>query len=203
MTKTTDILKKVGRKLAWQLAFAVVVMVILIWGILQALQLYTGHGTYIVVPNLNNKTLTEAQIILEQNDLHYEVIDSTEYDPKYPPLSVLGQSPEANERVKKNRKIYLTLNPRGYHKVTVPKVIQVTRRNAEATLQSVGLSIGTITYVDNIGKDMVLEMSHNGKPVQPGDKLIKTSRIDLVCGNGLETRDSIPSEIPIEELIGD
>ena len=82
-------------------------------------------------------------------------------------------------------------------------MIQVTRRNAVATLQSVGLAVGRVTYVNNIGKDMVLEMQHDGKPVQPGDKLIKTSRIDLVCGNGLEARDTIPTEIPIEELMGD
>ena len=77
--------------------------------------------------------------------------------------------------------------------------------NAEATLQSVGLTIGNITYVDDIGKDMVLELQHNGKPVLPGEKLVKTSRIDLICGNGLENKenDSIPSEIPIEELIGE
>ena len=115
---------------------------------------------------------------------------------------MISQSPEPNERVKKNRKIYLTLNPSGYHKVTVPKVIQVTRRSAEATLQSVGLAIGTVTYVDDIGKDMVLEMQYQGKPVLPGDKLVKTSRIDLICGNGMEARDSIPEEIPIEELMG-
>ena len=115
---------------------------------------------------------------------------------------MISQSPEPNERVKKNRKIYLTLNPSGYHKVTVPKVIQVTRRSAEATLQSVGLAIGTVTYVDDIGKDMVLEMQYQGKPVLPGDKLVKTSRIDLICGNGMEVRDSIPEEIPIEELMG-
>ena len=50
---------------------------------------------------------------------------------------------------------------------------------------------------------MVLEMQYNGKPVQPGDKLVKTSRIDLICGNGLEMRDTIPNEIPIEELMGE
>ena len=134
--------------------------------------------------------------------MRYEVLDSTEYDPKYPPLAVISQSPEPNERVKSNRKIYLTLNPKGYHKVTVPKVIQVTRRNAEATLQSVGLSIGTVTYVDDIGKDMVLEMQYDGKPILPGEKLIKTSRIDLICGNGLEAKDTLaPTEIPIDELM--
>ena len=198
-----EFIKKSGRVLLWQLVLAVVALVILVWGSLQLLNFYTDHGKFIVVPNLTQKSLTEAQMLLEEQDLRWEVLDSTEYNPKYPPLAVISQSPEPYDRVKKDRKIYLNINPKGYHKVTVPKVIQVTRRNAEATLQSVGLTIGTITYVDDIGKDMVLELQYDGKPIQPGDKLIKTSRIDLICGNGFETRDTIPTEIPIEELMGE
>ena len=195
-------MKLLLKTLTFQGILAVGVIALMVWGTLELLNLYTDHGKFVVVPNLNKKTLTEVQILLEEQQLRYEVLDSTEYDPKYPPLAVISQSPEPNERVKSNRKIYLTLNPKGYHKVTVPKVIQVTRRNAEATLQSVGLSIGTVTYVDDIGKDMVLEMQYDGKPILPGEKLIKTSRIDLICGNGLEAKDTLaPTEIPIEELM--
>lgn len=197
-------MKLLLKTLIFQGILAVGVIALMVWGTLELLNLYTDHGKFVVVPNLNKKTLTEVQILLEEQQLRYEVLDSTEYDPKYPPLAVISQSPEPNERVKSNRKIYLTLNPKGYHKVTVPKVIQVTRRNAEATLQSVGLSIGTVTYVDDIGKDMVLEMQYDGKPILPGEKLIKTSRIDLICGNGLEAKDTLaPTEIPIDELIMD
>ena len=195
-------MKLLLKTLIFQGILAVGVIALMVWGTLELLNLYTDHGKFVVVPNLNKKTLTEVQILLEEQQLRYEVLDSTEYDPTYAPFAVISQSPEPNERVKKNRKIYLTLNPSGYHKVTVPKVIQVTRRSAEATLQSVGLAIGTVTYVDDIGKDMVLEMQYQGKPVLPGDKLVKTSRIDLICGNGMEARDSIPEEIPIEELMG-
>ena len=195
-------MKLLLKTLIFQGILAVGVIALMVWGTLELLNLYTDHGKFVVVPNLNKKTLTEVQILLEEQQLRYEVLDSTEYDPKYPPLAVISQSPEPNERVKSNRKIYLTLNPKGYHKVTVPKVIQVTRRNAEATLQSVGLSIGTVTYVDDIGKDMVLEMQYDGKPILPGEKLIKTSRIDLICGNGLEAKDTLaPTAIPIDELM--
>ena len=195
-------MKLLLKTLIFQGILAVGVIALMVWGTLELLNLYTDHGKFVVVPNLNKKTLTEVQILLEEQQLRYEVLDSTEYDPKYPPLAVISQSPEPNERVKYTRKIYLTLNPKGYHKVTVPKVIQVTRRNAEATLQSVGLSIGTVTYVDDIGKDMVLEMQYDGKPILPGEKLIKTSRIDLICGNGLEAKDTLaPTEIPIDELM--
>jgi hypothetical protein len=46
-----------------------------------------------------------------------------------------------------------------------------------------GLEEGTITYV-NLGKDMVLEMRYKGRNIKPGDKVLKSSKIDLVLGDG-------------------
>lgn len=186
---------------------ALLVLVVLGFLILKFLEIWTNHGKYVVVPDLSKKTLTEVEFILKENNLRYEVLDSTDYDPKFPAFSVISQSPEATQHVKENRKIYLTINPSGYRKVTIPKIIQITRRSAEATLKAVGLSVGKVTYVDDIGKDMVLELSFEGKKVQPGEQLTKTSKVDLVCGNGLDgtqSLDTISAQenivIPLEEL---
>lgn len=194
------------KPLLTHLGLAILVLVVLGFLMLKFLKVWTNHGEHVVVPDLTKKTLTEVEFILEENNLRYEVLDSTDYDPKFPAFSVISQSPEAAEHVKENRKIYLTINPSGYRKVTVPKVIQTTRRSAEAILKSVGLVVGKITYVDDIGKDMVLELSHEGKKVEPGAQLIKMSKVDLVCGNGLDPSQAseISAEnevvIPVEEL---
>ena len=92
--------------------------------------------------------------------------------------------PYAGREVKKNRKIYLTVNPSGYRKITLPNIIQITKRNAVSLLKSVGFEVGEYTYRDNIGKDMVLEVLHDGKIIEPGVLLPKTTIIDLVLGNG-------------------
>ena len=55
--------------------------------------------------------------------------------------------------VKKNRKIYLTLNPSGYRKVLVPDLKERTFRQAKPTLEALGFKIGKLTYIDNIAKD--------------------------------------------------
>tara|TARA_B110000014_G_C19978701_1_gene506733 strand:- start:19 stop:324 length:306 start_codon:yes stop_codon:yes gene_type:complete len=99
-------------------------------------------------------------------------------------LTVIRHIPSKGDEVKKNRKIYLTLNPSGYRKITIPNLIQITKRNAETIISSVGFNLGEITYKDNIGKDMVLEIYHEGEKVAPGTLLPKTSIIDLVLGNG-------------------
>ena len=86
MEKIKEFLKNSGKKLAWQFAFGIVACIILVWCVLQLLRIYTAHGEYITVPNLSKKTLTEVGVILDKQQLRYEVLDSTEYDPKYPPL---------------------------------------------------------------------------------------------------------------------
>ena len=127
------------------------------------------------------------------------VIDSAAYDPNLPKYAVVSQTPEPNEKVKKDRKIYLTLNPANYRKITVPNVIQMPLSTAEDNLKSAKFQVGKITYVNNIGKDMVLQMFYRGKEVKPrtldkdgkkvlyeGDKLLENSKIDIVCGNGFD-----------------
>ena len=44
--------------------------------------------------------------------------------------------------------------------------------------------IGKINYRKYIAKDEVLELRFEGKKIEPGDKLRKTSVIDLVLGDG-------------------
>ena len=56
--------------------------------------------------------------------------------------------------------------------------------NAESIIKSSGFEIGDYTYRDNIGKDMVLEIRFEGNMIEPGILLPRTSKIDLVLGNG-------------------
>ena len=169
-----------------QVLLAILLVCTLIYIALISLDSWTRHNEFVIVPDLSSKPLSEVEKILEDNHLRFEVVDSANYNDKIPKYAVISQSPEANEKVKKNRKIYLTLNPSNYPKVTIPRVIQLTYRSADATLKSVGLSVGKVTYVNNIGKDVVLRMFYKGKEVKPGDLLIKKSIVDLECGNGFD-----------------
>ena len=148
------------------------------------LKLSTNHNRYLSVPDLEGVPVSAISSIMERENLRFEVIDSTRFVPDLPPLSVISHLPAAGSEVKENRKIYLTVNPSGYRKVTVPNLIQITKRNAESTLKAIGFQIGEYSYQDDLGKDMVLEIRYNGKKIVPGILLPKTSKIDLVLGNG-------------------
>ena len=71
--------------------------------------------------------------------------------------------------------------------VSVPDLIEKTYRQAVPTLEAIGLLEGTITYKPYLGKDMVLELRLNGKKLKAGDKVLKSSKIDLVLGDGKVT----------------
>lgn len=167
-----------------QLLLAVVAIVVLVFILLKWLNISTNHGEFETVPDLKGKSIEVAKIELDQNNLAMEILDSSNFNPDYPKFSVIEQDPIAGKKVKENRKIYLTLNPSGYRKVMVPELKERTLRQAKPTLEALGFEVGTLEYVDNIAIDVVLKMSHEGQEINAGDMLPKTSKIDLVLGNG-------------------
>ena len=167
-----------------QLALALVAVVICSFLALQWLKSSTGHGEFVVVPDLARLSVPEMREVIEEAELRYEVVDSANFDPEYPRFSIIEQNPPAGNKVKTNRKIYVTVNPSGYKKVTIPDIIQVTQRNATSMLRAVGLDVQRVTYIDELGKDMVYRIRYQGKYINPGEKLPKTSKIELICGNG-------------------
>ncbi len=167
-----------------QLGLALVVAIALVFVALSWLKSTTNHGEFVEVPDFSKMSVMDMRKAIEESDLRYEVLDSANYNPDYPRFSIIEQNPKAGSKVKENRKIYFTVNPSGYKKVTVPNVIQVTQRNASSMLRAVGLDVQRTTYIDQIGKDMVYYIKYKGKQIKPGDKLPKTSKVELVCGNG-------------------
>ncbi len=167
-----------------QLLLAIILLVVLVFLILLWLKYSTNHNQQIEVPDLAKLTLDEANKLLNEKNLRFEILDSANYNPDYPKYSVIEQIPAAGKNVKENRKIYITLNPSGYRKVEIPPLLGRTKRQVEPTLIGLGFEIGTITYKPYIAKDEVLEMRHKGKEIQPGDVLQITSKIDLILGDG-------------------
>ncbi|WP_350287797.1 PASTA domain-containing protein [uncultured Croceitalea sp.] len=176
-----------------QLGLALVLVVVICFITLQWLKSTTNHGEFVEVPDFSKMSVQEMRKTAEEAGLRYEVLDSTNFNPDFPRFSILEQNPTAGTKVKDNRKIYFTVNPSGYKKVTVPDIIQVTQRNATSMLRAVGLDVQRVTYIDELGKDMVYQMKFKGKYIKHGDKLPKTSRIELICGNG-----SIPDSARIQ-----
>lgn len=167
-----------------QILLAIIVTVILGFLTMKWLGQRTQHGTSIEVPDLSKLQLDEVDEKLAEIKLERVVLDSANYNPDYPKFSVIEQNPEPGKKVKEGRKIYLKLNPNGYPKVEIPNLIRHTKRQVIPMLNSLGFEIGDITYKPDIAKDAVLELRANGKKINPGDELMKTTKIDLILGDG-------------------
>lgn len=149
-----------------------------------SVKIYTKHNRYIEVPSLSGLNIEDANKILKKKKLKFEVLDSSKYFSETPVNFILSQIPDAGEFVKKNRKIYLNVNPSDYQKVSIPNIIQITKRNAESILNALGFEVSGFQYVDNIGKDMVLEVLYNGEKMNIGDAIARGSKLELILGNG-------------------
>ena len=173
-----------------QVGLALLALIVLIFITLQWLKSSTNHGEFVDVPDFAKMSVQDMRSAIDDSGLRYEVLDSANYNPDYPRFSIIEQNPIAGKRVKENRKIYFTVNPSGYKKVSIPNLIQNSSRNAKSMLRAVGLDVQRISYIDEIGKDMVYYVKFKGKNISAGTKLPKTSKVELVCGNGRRSQQS-------------
>lgn len=188
-----------------QAAAALLIVAVLGFLFFHWITFVTNHGEEITVPNLSKMTPEQAEEKLDELDLEYEIIDTVDYIADFPKLTIVQQEPTAGSKVKGGRTIYVKINASTYTMVAVPDLVEKTYRQAVPTLKAVGLQEGEITYKPYIGKDMVLEMWMNGKKIKAGTKVLKSSKIDLVLGDGKvvfeETEtDSIPDTEPQDSL---
>ena len=168
-----------------QVGYATIGIILFLFIVAQWLKISTNHSQKIEVPDLSKLSIEEVEQRLDNLDLRYIIIDSTNFNPEYPPLSVIEQNPEGGDYVKENRKIYLKINRPTYQDILIPDVLTRSKRNAEVVLKGVGFRIGNNhKYVPDLAKDVVRGLYHNGRVVKVGSKLPKNSVLDLKLGDG-------------------
>ncbi len=180
------------RNLTTALLVAMVVFILVfVW-----LRIYTRHGEAFSVPDLTGMTLEEVKEILPKRKLNFEIFDSI-FSDEYTRGTVVEQHPKPGFKVKKNRKIFLTMNAINREKVIVPNLVDLTIRQARSRLKSFGLRVGQVSYQPDIGVNIVLAQKYKEKTINEGDTIVKGSYIDLVLGKGLS---NVNTRVP--DLIG-
>lgn len=156
----------------------------------------THHGNAVTVPDIKGMNLEQLEDFLTKYQLRYEVNDSV-FSSKYPPLTVLSQYPKPGAVVKKNRKIYIAVNPVNPPKVKMPNLKGRSLKSAELMLKSHDLRIGKVIFVPDIAKNTVLNQQINGKDIDSGDPLPKGTKVDLLISDGYGN-----TEFDIPNLVG-
>ena len=146
-----------------------------------ALNQLTHHGMSIEVPDLTSMSVEEASREASKRHLRTEVIDSI-YVRRMEKGAVYSQNPKAGTRVKKGRRVMLTINALHAKKVSVPNLVGLSMRQAKAELNSRGLALGKLIYVNDIATNNVLRQIYRNREIRPGVQIESGSEIDLQVG---------------------
>ena len=145
-----------GNYVVRNIVLAVSLLVIVLFAANLLLNLFTRHNKHVEVPDFMNMTLDEALAASRGDKLRIEVNDSL-YVPAFDPGVILEQRPAAGTEVKPGRRIYVTVNSSQQRMIDVPYVAGYSLRQAKNILETAGLEIEKLVYVDDIATNNVLE----------------------------------------------
>ena len=185
MSKTKSIL---NNWIVRNLLIALAVVVVLIVGAMIFLNVFTKHNQELSVPDLANMTLDEAQAVAEEAGMRVDVTDSA-FIKRMKRGAVYRQNPAPGSKVKKGRRIALTINAVNPRQITMPDLIGYSTRQAKAELLSRGLVLGKLIYVQDMATNNVLRQLHQNLEIEPGSMVESEAVIDLVVG--LNSRDNV------------
>jgi len=163
------------------LGIAVLLTIALIWITLFLLSLYTNKGENFPTPSLKGLTVNQIESLAKDRKFRFMIEDSV-FRKNFIPGTVVFQNPAAGHKIKPNRLIYLTIASHTPEQVEVPKLTDVSIRQARELLESKGFELGNIVLRPSEFDDLVLEQKHEGQIIVPGSKLGNGSTIDLVVG---------------------
>ena len=166
------------------IAFAIVA--VLVVGSMIFLNLVTKHGQELMVPDFSNMTVAEAEAAAAQAGMRVEVTDSV-FAKRMRKGAVRDQNPAPGSKVKEGRRISLTINALNSKKVTMPDLVGLSMRQAIAELQSRGLVLGKLIYVEDMATNNVLRQLKGNREIVPGNTVETDTVIDLVLGLNPDT----------------
>jgi eukaryotic-like serine/threonine-protein kinase len=156
---------------------------------LQSLNGYTNHGVKIEVPNFIGVAVSDTIEAKAGKEITCIVIDSV-FSDEFKPGTIIRQDPDPHSDslesyVKPGRKIYLTIVKLGGEYRTVPTLTGDFVKPKNIAKQMLEMN-GFVPYFTTkpSKNDYVIELKYKGKIIQPGDKLLKGSEIEVVVGSG-------------------
>ena len=159
------------------------VVILLLFGVLKWLDVYTRHGEAVVVPDVKGMTVGEAEMLLRNHGLVCVVSDSN-YVKNKPAGSILELNPSAGQKVKEGRTIYLTINTLDVPLRLVPDVADNSSvRQAQAKILAAGFKLSENELISG-EKDWVYGVKYKGRQLNMGDKVPVGATLTLLVGDG-------------------
>lgn len=181
------------QRMGFHLLLALVITLAIVIICLIFLRSYTRHGREVDMPNFIGQNCNALVDTLLPSDYIIVVTDEV-YDKTMEPGTILKQNPESGEKVKKGRKVYLTVATSEPPKVIMPELRDVSLRQAEIMLNALGLELAATIYKPSPYENAVLEQLHNGRVIAAGTEIKMGDKITLVVGRDI-------SELPMGDTL--
>ena len=163
------------------LVLAAVLFTVILILTMQGLKIYTRHGDANPVPDFTGMNYEEALETSNQYHLKIEIVDSVHVDGAEKGV-VVDQVPQANFKVKKNRTVFLTVNSTIPEQVVVPRLTDISYRQALVLIENCGLLPGNIIYKPSEYNDLVLKVEVDSTEIVAGTQIAKGTSVDLTVG---------------------
>jgi eukaryotic-like serine/threonine-protein kinase len=169
--------------------------VLVVWLLLMdwiVMPLYTHRGREQELPDITEHTFEDAARVLDEKG--FKIIkDREKYDSNSPKGSVLFQNPPPYSRVKKGRRIYVTVSS-GEMPAAVPNLVGSSERDAVFLLNRAGLIPGKVEYEFNDYYPPGAVCDQN----EPAETEVRAkSMVDFTVSRG-----SIPSRFLVPGVVG-
>lgn len=160
---------------------AAAAVMVVVFALFYMLNFVTRHNQELTVPSFFGFTADQARVMADSCSFRLEITDSV-HIPRMEPGAIYKQNPAEGSKVKKNRRILLTINATAPKMVKMPSLVGHSLRQAQSEISSSQLKVGKLIYQPDLATNNVLEQLYNGKPIEVGTEIPTESVIDLKVG---------------------
>lgn len=177
---------------------ALCAVVVFLYLVSLALNIFTRHGDSYPVVDLIGKSVDEAVDLIVDADLELVVVDSL-FVAGMAPGTIIDQSPKVGSAVKSGRKVFLIINSINPPSDIIPYVTGFSLRQAKNIIESKGFQIDKLIYRDDMATNNIIGEQYDGRTVERGSTLRATLGEGITLIVGRSSSSALPS---VPKIIG-
>lgn len=171
-------------KAGFHILMAIGVTVVIFALTILFLRLFTRHGHEIEMPSYAGRSAEELTQEGRSEGFVFVVNDEL-YENGATPGTVLKQNPLPGEKVKRGRKVYLTVAAAEPPTISMLELRDLSLRQAQIMIESQGLVLDRIIEKPSPYENVVLEVLYKGHSIAQGTPIKQGEKITLVVGKNI------------------
>ena len=184
-------------KVSFHILMAILVTIVIFALTILFLRLFTRHGREIEMPSYTGLSAEELTQQGKSEGFVFVVSDEL-FENGAEPGTVLKQNPLPGEKVKKGRKVYLTVAAAEPPTIKMLELRDLSLRQAQIMIESQGLVLDRVIEKPSPYENVVLEVLYKGHSIAQGTPIKQGEKITLVVGKNIgdlpDSTDIVTSE---------